>query len=285
MKRVSRLILTLIVGLWMHGASAGGKLLATGGVMQIEGAAGGGLVPWALIGGLGTEDEVGAALTITGVGLDDYRLQSTGVLAGIYDRVEVSYARQDFRLTGRVLPGNRIRQEIFGLKVKLAGDAVADQDRWWPQVSLGLQAKRNLDFAFIPSAVGARKGQGIDFYLAATKLYLGALGGRNLLLNGTLRASKANQLGLLGFGGDRADRHRLRFEGSAAFFLNDQLAFGAEYRAKPDNLSAFREEAWKDLFVAWLPVKPVAVTLAYAHLGEIAGIRQSGWYLSMQLSY
>lgn len=34
----------------------GGRLLLTGGVSTIEGAGGGGLVPWALIGGYGTRD-------------------------------------------------------------------------------------------------------------------------------------------------------------------------------------------------------------------------------------
>ena len=38
---------------------SGGRLLLTGGVSTIEGAGGGGLVPWALIGGYGTRDEVG----------------------------------------------------------------------------------------------------------------------------------------------------------------------------------------------------------------------------------
>ena len=37
-----------------------GKLLLTGGVTQVEGAAGGGLAPWAVIGGQGTRDQVGA---------------------------------------------------------------------------------------------------------------------------------------------------------------------------------------------------------------------------------
>ena len=35
----------------------GGKLLLTGGVTQIEGAGGGGLTPWALIGGYGSDGQ------------------------------------------------------------------------------------------------------------------------------------------------------------------------------------------------------------------------------------
>ena len=37
-------------------AGDGGKLLLTGGVSQLEGAAGGGITPWAVIGGYGTRD-------------------------------------------------------------------------------------------------------------------------------------------------------------------------------------------------------------------------------------
>ena len=44
-----------------------GKLLATGGVSQVEGAGGGGLTPWALISGYGTRDSYGANLHATAI--------------------------------------------------------------------------------------------------------------------------------------------------------------------------------------------------------------------------
>ena len=46
-------------------AIAGDRLLATGGVMQIEGAGGGGLTPWALISGYGTDKQVGGSAFYT----------------------------------------------------------------------------------------------------------------------------------------------------------------------------------------------------------------------------
>ncbi|MGV3628765.1 MAG: DUF3034 family protein [Betaproteobacteria bacterium] len=264
---------------------AGGKLLATGGVSQIEGAGGGGLTPWALIGGLGTEDEIGISAFATRVGLTDYRLDTAGIAIGIFDRMEFSLAQQRFTLNGRVLPGNSIRQDIFGAKLKVSGDAVFDQDRAAPQVAVGLQHKRNEDFGFIPAAVGAKSANGTDFYVTATKLYLGAVAGRNLLLSGTLRATKANQFGLLGFGGDRKDGYSTLFEGSAGVFLNDHWLVATEYRDKPDNLSAAREQAAKDAFVAFFPGKHVAIIAAYVSLGPVAGFRQRGWYLSLNLSH
>ena len=184
------------------------------------------------------------------------------------------------------MPGRSIDQDVFGLKVRAFGDAVFDQDRWLPQVAVGAQFKRNGDYDFIPKALGAKHASGTDFYVAATKVFLAGLFGRNVLLDGTLRATKANQLGILGFGGDLNDRYRLMFEGSAAIFLTDRIGIGYEYRQKPNNLGAFREQAFQDAFAAWLPNKHVALTIAFARLGTIADKgNQRALYLSGQLSY
>jgi hypothetical protein len=117
---------------------AGDRLLATGGVMEIEGSGGGGLTPWALISGLGTDAQVGASAYCTRISPDDFTLESCGVAAGIANRVELSVARQHFDL-GATVPGNTISQTIVGAKVRVFGDAIIDQDRWWPQVAVGIQ--------------------------------------------------------------------------------------------------------------------------------------------------
>jgi hypothetical protein len=266
-------------------AHAQGRLLATGGATQIEGAAGGGLVPMALIAGYGTRDEIGGTIFGTFVNTGKFRLYSAGAAAGFYDRFEVSIAQQHFNL-GSTVPGESIEQDIVGVKLKLAGDAVFEQDRWMPQIAAGVQYRDNRDFDLVPRALGAKRGHDFDFYLAATKVYLGALAGRNVLLNGVVRATRANQLGLLGFGGDKHDSYQPQFEGTAGVFLTDNLLLGAEYRSKPDNLSVFREQAWSDVFVAWVPNKRVAVVGAYAKLGDIADKQnQHGWYLSGQVSF
>ncbi len=265
--------------------AAGNRLLATGGVMQVEGAAGGGLVPWAFIAGLGTRDQVGVSAFCTRVEPDDFRLTSCGLGVGVFDRLEVSFARQKFDL-GTTVAGESIRQDIFGVKYKLLGDAVYDQDSWVPQVAFGLQYKKNEDYDFVPALLGAKDDSGIDYYVSATKVYLAGPLGRTWLLNATLRATKGNQLGILGFGGDRDDGYRFEPEVSAAVFLHDHLVLGAEYRAKPDNLSVFKEDDFWDGFVAWIPHKSVSLTLAYADLGNIADkADQRGLYASVQVSY
>jgi len=262
-----------------------GRLLATGGVSQVEGAAGGGLVPWAVIAGYGTRDAVGASVHDTGIFLRDYSLNSVGAALGFYDRLELSYDHIffDTRSTGRLLglgKGFTFDENILGAKVRLLGDAVYDQDSWLPQLGLGLQYKRTDDTAILKS-VGAHTNDGTDFYLAATKLLLE----QSLLLNATLRATRANQLGILGFGGPKSNGYKPEFEGSAAFLFSRELALGAEYRTKPSNLS-FREENAYDLFLAYFFTKNVALTLAYVDLGAIATRNnENGAYLSLQIGF
>lgn len=259
---------------------AGDRLEWTGAVTQIEGAAGGGLVPWALIGGLGTEDQIGASGFATYVSTGDFSLRTEGACAAYGDRVEVSFARQRFD-AGSVIPGLTLGQDIVGAKVRLVGDAVFAPDQWLPQISAGAQWKHTLDFNQIPQAVGAQRGEDVDLYLAATKLYFAALAGRNVIVDVTVRRTRANQFGLLGFGSDDGGYH-YEPEASVGVFLTDQLLLGGEYRDKPDNLAAFGESGAGDAFLAWGPLKNLAVTAAWVDLGGIAGkTAQRGFYLSL----
>ena len=265
-------------------AQAGDRLGWTGGVSQVEGAAGGGLVPWALIGGLGTDAQLGTSGFVTYVSTQDFSLRSAGASIDVANRIEISVARQRFD-AGSVVLGLTLGQDILGLKVRLVGDAVFDPDQWLPQIALGAQWKRTLDFEVIRRDVGATRGADVDWYIAATKVYFAALAGRNVIIDATLRRSSANQFGLLGFGGD-AGGYRVNPEASAAVWLNDDVLLGAEFRHKPSNLSAFRENSAEDLFLAWAPVKNVAVTAAWTDLGSIAGKpAQRGIYISVWQGY
>lgn len=268
------------------GSDLSGKLLLTGGVSQVEGSAGGGLTPWAVIGGYGTRDQIGGNAYFTRVDVDDYSLDSYGVLVGLYDRVELSFSRQEFdtqAVGGALGLGNgfTFTQDTIGVKVKVAGDAVLEQDSWLPQISVGAQYKKN-DQPGVLAFVGAREDSGIDYYVSATKLYLD----KSLLLNTTLRLTKANQFGILGFGGNLNDDYEAQLEGSFAYLISRNLAVGGEYRMKPDNLGIAEEnDAW-DVFVAWAPVKNVSLTLAYVDLGNIViADDQRGVYASLQVGF
>ena len=273
-----------------------GKLLLTSGVSSIDGAAGGGLTPWAVTGGYATDGGIGTSAFYTRTVVQDYALNVYGVAVGWGDRLEVSLARQEFD-TGQSIaplgfPGLKLRQTIAGLKLRVAGDAVLDSDNLMPQIALGVEYK-NLDagrFKPVLRSLGAHT-QGADFYASATKLFLA----QSVLVNTTLRATRANQNGLLGFGSSRQDHYRVQAEMSLALALRKDLAIGIEYRMKPDNLnrvafgSGLHEDDWKDAFVAWTPCKEFSLTLAYVDLGHIVPAltpkRQSGAYVSAQLSY
>ena len=285
-----------------------GKLLLTGGVSAIDGAAGGGLTPWALVGSNATDGEVGASAYLTRAVTQDYALTGYGAAVGLYNRVELSLARQDFSaapataLNGLgfgVTPKEHITMDVLGLKVRVAGDAVLDSDSWMPQIALGLQYKD-----VNPGSIGpvlaflGTQTHGTDFYVSATKLLLA----QSVLVNGTLRSTRANQNGLLGFGSGAPGRNSRSLQGefSVALLLSKNLAVGAEYRFKPNNLEALgaaaglnaglREQDWKDIFVAWAPSKNLSLTLAWVDLGQIlpaiTGNRnQNGFYLSGQVAF
>lgn len=271
----------------------GGRLLLTGGVSQIEGAAGGGLTPWALIGGYGTRNEIGAGAFVTGVNSRDFSLTSFGGQLTYANRVEVSIARQSFNLNavGDAIGLGReysIRQTIYGAKVRLIGDAVLEQDSILPQIAVGVQYKVNDDKTVVAGALGVKR-KGLDFYASATKIILS----QSLLLNATGRLTKANQFGILGFGGlgGMDQKYKLQFEGSAAYLLTRKLAIGAEFRTKSNRLegalggTTFREENAKDVFIAFAPSRNVSLTLAYVDLGQIALRDQRAAYASLQFGF
>ena len=263
---------------------AGDRLLATGGAQQVEGAGGGGIVPWALIAGYGTNRQVGGSAFYTNVNTQDFSLDTYGVAVGIFDRLEVSFSKQEFDASS-VVPGLKLKMDTFGAKLKVFGDAVYDQDNMLPQVSIGLQHKRNTDMT-IPTAIGARSGSDTDFYVSATKIWLAGLMGRNVLGNLTLRATRANQLGLQAARVLLVAAEAQQPQLALAVLLRDNLALGVEHRWKPDNLSVFKEEDFSDVFLAWFPHRHVAVTAAWARLGTIAGKpKQDGTYISVQITH
>ena len=305
--KASALAVILLCGATAAQADTG-KLLLTGGVSSIDGAAGGGLTPWAVIGSNATDGEIGVSANLTAAKTQDYGLKTYGVAVGIQNRVEVSLARQDFdaspavALNGiapfGVTPGQHINMDIVGVKVRVAGDAVLDSDSLMPQIAVGIEHK-----SVKPGSIGSvlsflgTKTSGTDVYVSATKLFLG----QSLLVNGTLRYTNANQNGLLGFGSAAPGKNgrSLQPEISVAYLLSKNVAIGAEYRAKPNNLEALgraaglggglQEQAWKDIFIAWAPNKNVSMTLAYVDLGRIIpGItpkKQTGVYLSAQVAF
>jgi hypothetical protein len=254
----------------------GDKLIGTAGVNQIEGSAGGGLIPWAILSGYATNDQWATAVFTSNSQVDDYSLDTFGFAVNYHDRVELSYAQMTLGIDAG-LPD--ITMNVIGAKVRLYGDVVYSS---WPQISFGVQHKSLNDFA-VAQSVGADKDSGTDFYVAASKVWLDGIANRTVLLDVNARLSKANQIGLLGFGGDRDADYDLSIEAAAGIFFNRHWLAGVEYRQKDDHVTAIKEDDWFDFFVTYLPNKSITVTAAYINLGDIAGAAaQDGFYLSLQ---
>lgn len=261
----------------------GGKLLLTNGVTTVEGSSGGGLSRWATIGGRQMGGGIGLSAHGTAIELPDFGWRSFGLLLGFGDRVELSIARAGFdtRDAGAALgigQGYTFNLDTFGAKLRVAGDVVYGQT-WLPQIALGVEHKRSRDGALV-RALGAAEASGTDYTLSATKLLLV----QSLLVNATLRYTKANELGLLGFGSANAG-YGVRFEGSLGYQLSRRAVIGAEYRTKPDNLG-LGDDDWMDIFAAYALTDHLTLTAAYVDLGSIATFSdQRGGFLSAQVAF
>ena len=260
----------------------GGKLLLTRGISSLEGAGGGALTPWALITGNETDRGIGASAHYSHATLEDFDIESLGGAVGFYDRFEVSYSRMTFdtREAGAALglgEGFEFAQDIWGAKLRVAGDAVYGQDTWMPQVAVGAEFKRSNRDGLV-QALGADDHEGVDVYASATKLFLA----ESLLANATLRYTRAHQTGLLGFGEDAS----VQPEFSLGYMLSRRLVVGGEYRFKPDELAFATEDDFFDVFGAYAVNPNLTLTAGYADLGSVALFdKQRGLYLSAQIGF
>ena len=268
-------LLVLFLLPWGQAAFAQGRLTGTGGVSSISGAGGGGLIPWATLSSLATQDQFGAVAFVTRTDVDDFQLDVAGAAVTLRNRLELSLAKREFTIKAN---DSRIRQNVAGLKLKMAGDLVYGGI---PQIAIGAEHHHLHDPA-TAQAVGAARNDGTDYYASVARAWIDGPLHRTGMININLRYSRANQYGILGHGGDDQDR-TLQLEAAAAVFLSRRLAIGAEYRQKPDNLLALKEDSASDIFLAWFPNKHFSVTGAWVRLGDIAGASdQNGFYLSFQ---
>lgn len=295
-RRIVAIALGAVLGLGAFGAGT-----AEAAVTQIEGSAGGGIVPWALM------HPTGPLVSYTNVNTNDYQIQSVAVGTSIAGMVEISLAKQmvNAPTVGAALAlDNRIDMTTVGLKVKLLD---MGKDNAVPQVAIGVQSKKvSGDIVDALKAAGAIDSlSGTDVYVAATKFV--TVGAKKVVLNGTLRATKANQFGVLGFGGGTLGgtvaaktSYKAEAEISVGAFVADNVVLGVEYRAKPNNINSaafgIKESAAGDLFMAYFVNKNMAITAAYAYLGQVgptpAGVgtttmakKQDGLYLQLQAGF
>lgn len=248
----------LAAGLCSTSAWAGGyddgKVFLTGGVFTVDGAGGGGAVPWATISGYETRDGINGGVGFTYANLPALQLTVIGGAVGFFDRLELSYAQHDLSLNLSNLdtvalaaeaaglelgtdPWNStIKMEVLGAKLRVLGDAVYTSDSWIPQVAIGGLWKENSSEELIHT-LGAAENQDWEAYVAATKVFFRY----STLVNLTARYTSANQIGLTGFGhcdsnGDCENKKEVRLEASVAHLVAKNTAIGFEYQQHGDNL-------------------------------------------------
>lgn len=270
----------LLLGMLDAGA-ADGRLRGSGGLISIDGAAGGGLLPWAVIAGHGERGEWDAVAAVSRVDTGDFELRSAALALGWGNRVELSLARLSLGLDALVasgaFPDARLDTDVIGAKLRLGGDLIYGTA---PQFALGAQWRHSRDPQLVALA-SAEDDRGLDVYVSASKLWIDGIGGRRTVANLTLRSTTAHQLGLSGF----SDQRSFTLEGSLALFVHPDWLVGLEYRGKPDRLRLAVEDAWADVFVAWVPSRRWQLALGHVDLGSIGGLDgQRGFYLSVQAS-
>jgi hypothetical protein len=257
-------------------------------ITNIDGQAGGGLVPWALL-------SSGPTVAVTHLGTPKLNINSLAVNTSFANMTEVSYARNMLSITGSTLPASAdtVNVDNFGLKVKLN-----DMSDSMPQFALGLVYKNTSGNLYDNAlkAAGINKS-GTDVYAAASKIV--NIGGKNVLLNGVLRASKANQMGLLGStGGTTAgskNSYSIKPELSVEVFAADNVIVGAEYRAQPSNGvvatdGTLHQNAAYDFHIVYVANKNFTLTAAYTNLGQVApgytgSNKQDGMLLQGQVNF
>jgi len=202
------------------------------------------------------------------------------------ERFALSLNSQDVRTSLAPLAAYGMRQDMLGLKLRVAGPA-SDQDGAMPQIAIGTQYRRTRNVGEIgglePGGPALRSENNVDYTISASKSFLN----RSLQVNSTLRATRASQNSLLGFG-PTGDSYQAMLETSATWSISRKLLVGADFRMSPNSVGLDKDKAYSDLFVAYFPTKNLALTLAYASLGDIAVFspkRQSGAYMSLQLGF
>ncbi|MGH8171519.1 MAG: DUF3034 family protein [Rhodanobacteraceae bacterium] len=262
-----------------------GKVLLTGGVFTVDGAGGGGAVPWATISGYETRDGINASAGFTYANVPALQDAVFGVNIGFYDRLELSYATHKLSLnlsnldtvalllntigisSGTDPWNSTLQMDVFGAKLRLFGDAVYTSDSWIPQVSIGGLYKRNHSEALVET-LGADKTKDWEAYIAATKVFFPI----STLVNVTARYTAANEIGLTGFGScnnnDCNSDKELRWEVSIAHLVAKNTAIGGEWQQHGNNLDG------KSVRVAGLDLTGLTDALGSLGLGGLSSTLQ-----------
>ncbi|WP_028079203.1 DUF3034 family protein [Solimonas soli] len=280
-----------------------GKVLLTGGVFTVDGAGGGGAVPWATISGYETRDGINGSAAFTYVNLPALQVSFYGVNVGFWDRFELSYVDSRLSLNlpnlqtvalvasladldiGTEPWNSTLGMQTFGAKLRLFGDAVYTSDSWIPQVSIGGLYKKDRNEDLVKT-LGGYKTKDYEIYLAATKIFFPI----STLVNVTARYTSANEDGLTGFGacknnglgtGDCDNDRELRWEVSIAHLVAKNTAIGGEWQQHGNNTGG------QSVNINGLNLTPIAGALANLgiDLGSALKQKNEGDWFDLFMAY
>lgn len=288
-------------------------------LLNIEGSGGGAIVPWAYIANPPKDgQQIGmpsaGAWFWTSSDYDFYFLNAAisphkRVELGIaYANLDISELRSDLKADslaalGAGLDGNEDDLSMIVAHVKLL---LVEETDTLPAIAVSAEYKKSLNIEDMADdlTAGVRSigglsaapgllewmgyddDSGVDFNVMATKLWKNTP--LPILTSLSIRATKANQTGFLGF----SDDWKIQPEATVAVVARGDLIIGAEYRSKPDELNSvneylftnaggirptqlnkysFEEDAFVDFFVVYLPPSIPGLTLAagVANIGNI----------------
>lgn len=271
----------------------------------IEGYGGGAITPMAYLVNPGKSGQVAGmpSLSFTNVVAGGKNLQAVSVSETFWKRIEFSYAADRFGIGSldediRSATGVDIgRDEVYLHNFNIRGLLVEENSGGLalPAVTAGVHFKVNDGIADVNhrlagalDSIGYDKANGVDFTLTASKTLVNDLTfKRPLILTAGLRSSNAAQLGLLGFGHERA----LTCEGSVVYLPTDWLLVGYEFRQKSNPYDKIHgligdEDNWHAICASWLINKNMTLVGGWGIFGNLANSREDGaWFLQLKVEF
>ena len=224
---------------------------------------------------------VGGALVDIGHGRN---LKALTITETPWDRLELGYGydRLDtgdlpldiYKATKISIDEQNVSLHNFNARLALLKEGEFNQP-WLPAVTFGVDYKVNSDesnlnreLGGLLKEIGVTHDTGVDYTLYASKLFKDLP--RPVLVNAGVRATKAAQLGLLGF----TDEYTYHAEGNIDVFLTDKLILAAEYRGKPAQFTPVpgliaKEDDWWTIDLAYVVTNHFTVAVGYGHFGDV----------------
>lgn len=227
-------------------------------------------------------------------------LQSLAVSQSFWSRLELSYSVNRFYIgnlqdvAGKISGGQfHPTDQIYLHNFNIRGVLIPENQfgSWTPQVTVGVHAKYNTAITRIDkelqgalSGLGLQRKYGFDYTLTLSKTFI--VGGTPLIVSGTLRNSKASNMGLTGF----AEDCQWTVEGCAAWVPVKWLAIAYEINQNNNPYHRAHGVVGKEanlrhgILVAWLVSDSLTIAGAWGRLGEI-GNTQSDCVWGIQVKY